>query len=318
VRRKAFTLIELLVAMGLLAIVMVMASTIFRVAVESYRMAKANAEVMQKLRIITSQLDRDLQGLCQQDQAFAVCLTQPDPNNQQGHSRFDRIVFFANGDFESYNQVQPQAGGPAKTVHGNVALISYMLARYRASNRWIQASRVRPSQRIMARTQHILTPEEFKDALDPNGGAKDGPKNSNDWYRWHNRQEHDHMTLLDWAHLSETVKANALSVITDVDVEGSTLTADPRGACVDPCDPNSSIHMLLCEGVGEFAVQGWDEDDPNHWAPRTNDKGTLGQTSYQGSFPGQGRALKFTFTLYDSKGIFKKGRTFTHIVDLSD
>ncbi|MHC4371396.1 MAG: hypothetical protein ACYSW8_27600, partial [Planctomycetota bacterium] len=34
--------------------------------------------------------------------------------------------------------------------------------------------------------------------------------------------------------------------------------------------------------------------------------------------PGLGRALKFTFTLYDSKGIGKGGRTFTHIVYLDD
>jgi hypothetical protein len=32
--------------------------------------------------------------------------------------------------------------------------------------------------------------------------------------------------------------------------------------------------------------------------------------------PGLGRALKFTFTLYDSRGILKEGRTFTHIVYL--
>lgn len=30
------------------------------------------------------------------------------------------------------------------------------------------------------------------------------------------------------------------------------------------------------------------------------------------------KALKFTFTLYDSKGVFKDGRTFTHIVYLND
>jgi len=32
--------------------------------------------------------------------------------------------------------------------------------------------------------------------------------------------------------------------------------------------------------------------------------------------PGLGRALKFTFTLYDSRGLIPKGRTFTHIVYL--
>ncbi len=30
------------------------------------------------------------------------------------------------------------------------------------------------------------------------------------------------------------------------------------------------------------------------------------------------RALKFTFTLYDSKGIIKGGREFTHIVYIGD
>ncbi len=32
--------------------------------------------------------------------------------------------------------------------------------------------------------------------------------------------------------------------------------------------------------------------------------------------PGLGKALKFTFTLYDSKGLFPEGKTFTHIVSL--
>jgi type II secretory pathway pseudopilin PulG len=34
------------------------------------------------------------------------------------------------------------------------------------------------------------------------------------------------------------------------------------------------------------------------------------------NIPGLGRALKFTFTLYDSRGIFENGKTFTHIVYL--
>jgi hypothetical protein len=54
--------------------------------------------------------------------------------------------------------------------------------------------------------------------------------------------------------------------------------------------------------------------------------GAFNGNSYQGllnenSFnliPGLGKALKFTFTLYDSKGIIKDGRTFTHIVYLDN
>ena len=32
--------------------------------------------------------------------------------------------------------------------------------------------------------------------------------------------------------------------------------------------------------------------------------------------PGLGRAMKFTFTVYDSRGLIPRGRTFTHIVYL--
>jgi prepilin-type N-terminal cleavage/methylation domain-containing protein len=323
-RRKALTLVEMMVAIGLLAIVMVMAGSIFRVAIESYRMAKANGEILQKLRVITSQLDRDLQGLIQQDQAFTVCLGQKDPNAPKSHGRFDRIVFLASGDFDSYRPVELRNGDPSKPVSGNTARISYMLARRYdpVRDRYIQAIDLPPSRRILARTQHILTPEEFKDPCDPCALGTDISL----WFKWHNHQEYDQMTLrqsaeLFWARLPDPVRVNALTAITDIDVDisgvKSTLVSnDPpyeRGACVDLNDPNS-IHMILCEGVGDFAIQGWD-DTAQQWVPQTDSSGALAQKSYLG-LPAQGRALKFTFTLYDSKGVLKTGRTFTHIVDL--
>ena len=55
--RKAFTLMEMVVALGILAIVMSFAGVIFRVSVDSHRLALANAEILQKLRAITEQLD---------------------------------------------------------------------------------------------------------------------------------------------------------------------------------------------------------------------------------------------------------------------
>jgi len=316
-RRKAFTLIEMMVAMGLLAIVMVMAGSIFRVAIGSYRMAKANGEILQKLRVITSQLDRDLKGLIQQDQAFTVC--QKDPNA----GRFDRIVFLASGDFESYRPVELRTGGSSQFICGNTSRISYMLARRYdpGRDRYIQAIDLPPSRRILARTQHILTPKGFKDPLDPCALGTDISL----WFKWHNHQEYDQMTFqqspeLFWARLPDQVRVNALSAITDINgISGVTSTLvsnEPlyeRGACVDPNDPNS-IHMILCEGVGDFAIQGWD-DTAQQWVPQTDSSGALAQKSYLG-LPAQGRALKFTFTLYDSKGVLKTGRTFTHIVDL--
>jgi hypothetical protein len=111
--------------------------------------------------------------------------------------------------------------------------------------------------------------------------------------------------------------------------------------------------MLLCEGVGEFKIQGW-YDAQQRWVPEVDPDGdgdladthfflnepnnvpgvlynslrgiiNINNINYSGTqideahfnnIPGLGRALKFTFTLYDSKGIIKKGMIFTHIVYL--
>ncbi len=61
--RRAFTLIELVVSLGILAVVLSFAGMIFRVSIDSHRIALANAEIMQKLRVIAEQLNADFQGL---------------------------------------------------------------------------------------------------------------------------------------------------------------------------------------------------------------------------------------------------------------
>jgi hypothetical protein len=113
--------------------------------------------------------------------------------------------------------------------------------------------------------------------------------------------------------------------------------------------------MLLCEGVGEFKIQGWD-DTNKKWIPEVDPDGdgdfsdshfftddsnnvpgvlypwplgaiSMNNVSYPdkqisrenfNSIPGLGRAFKFTFTLFDSKGVIEKGRTFTYIVNLDN
>ena len=179
----------------------------------------------------------------------------------------------------------------------------------------MEPSRLRPAERILARTQHIMT-------LDPNLGPAPDIRvlaaQDPDWRRWHNWYEYDKMSLSDWRNLAtqqKQQKDDALSVITGLKVGQPDVSEDLRGAIVDPCD-SRSIHMLLCEGVGEFAVQGWEDSETiQRWVPDPNDKQPEIQIL---GLPGQGLALKFTFTLYDSRGIIKNGRTFTHIVDLGD
>ncbi len=380
---KAFTLIELLVAMGILVIVLSFASVIFKVSIEAHRTAIANAEIMQKLRAITDQLDADFKGLRKDGEIFLVWVAalklgaDPADPNVYDYERFDKLMFFADGDFQSYS-TNPK-------VRGNIARICYMLAR--KGREGIKAQGQEKTERVLARTQHILTADsdplldEF--ILDPNtfGGTEQ------EWNDWNNILEYDKITLDGWKNirygrdpndprgLNQPCKMNMLSVITDIntiDIETDISVEDNLliGATVEPSGPNS-IHMLFCENVGEFKVQGW-YDAEQRWVPEVDPDGdgslsdtdfildpadatrldskdvpgvlypyrivpsmpygwvglggTFSGNSYQellneSSFnliPGLGRALKFTFTLYDSKGVIKQGRTFTHIVYLDN
>ncbi|MCP4454229.1 MAG: type II secretion system protein, partial [Planctomycetes bacterium] len=124
---KAFTLVEVLVAMALLVAVVAMAGTVFRVGIESQRMALANAEIMQKFRSITDQLNADFRGLCKEGEIYIAWKTDPDENDAEygRHLGDDRIVFFTKGDFQSY---KPNQG---RVIRGNLARVTYMLGSRR-------------------------------------------------------------------------------------------------------------------------------------------------------------------------------------------
>jgi len=352
--KKAFTLIELMVAVGILAIVLSFAGVVFNAGIDTYRTSAANAEIMRNFRAITDRLDADFEGLRKDGEIFVTWVAKdrrPDFTDcdVDGFERFDRITFFADGDFQSY--------GTSPMVRGDVARISYMLA----TRGGFTAEGQPRAQRILARTQHILTADSaLAPSLDPNAVAPGV------WYDWHNVYEYDRMaspdpsvSLNEWKHIPWDQKAEMLTVVTDVNVGTPTIGAIFRGAHVNPADP-TTIHILLCEGVGEFKVQGW-YDAQSRWVPEVDpdrDPITadsdffLGTTTVPGvlypyrisaspedyggvsiysfpmypqasvseanfnSIPGLGRALKFTFTLFDSKGIIEQGRTFTHIVYL--
>ncbi len=341
-KNKAFTLIELMVSMGILVVVLSFAGVIFRVSINSHRTALANAEIMQKLRAITSQLNTDFKGLNKNGEIFVIWEarqlqdTAYKDSNLDGYERFDRIMFFADGDFQSY--------GTNPMVRGNTARICYTLARNSKSRPEGQDR----AKRVLARTQHILTSDtKLIDFLNP------GSFSNTQWLEWNNSYEYDKTSLEQWKRIPWEDKMNMLSVICDVKAFQSSVDEDVRGVIVEPSDANS-IHMLLCEGVGEFEIQGW-SDTYRRWLPEVDpdgdgnladtnfflndpnkvpgvlypyppngggeinniylDREQLDRTHFN-EIPGLGRALKFTFTLYDSKGIIKEGRTFTHIVYL--
>jgi prepilin-type N-terminal cleavage/methylation domain-containing protein len=335
VTRRAFTLIEMVVAVAIMAVVVVMAGTIFRVGIKAYRLAMAHAEIMRTYRTVVDQLNMDFRGLTKEGEIVAIWAAEAD-----GQRRMDRIMFHATGDFCTYHNVPP--------VRGNTARISYMLSRY-------------DNQSVLARTQHILVdqPGAFLDVNDLFDSTQD--LSDEELFEWHNRHEYDNVTLKSWIDIPFEKKMNFISMIADVNGYGSTVNAPNRGAHIDlsaTSHADRGIHMLVAQRVDYFAVQGWLPNE-QRWYPiadpdgdgiledsdfrlttngtEIDPKDTLGmiypkeswrsapsapddvQTYTADQFndiKGLGRALKFTFKVYDSFGLIENGRTFTHMVFL--
>jgi type II secretory pathway pseudopilin PulG len=271
--RKAFTLLELAVAVGLLAMMILFAGMIFNMSIDTYRVAMANAEIMQKLQVITGQLNADFKGV------IWSYRDPPEVNIQTvtvGNiiTNADCIAFFVNGDFQSTSQYD------GNTVTGNVASIFYGQAAdaHPGADPNIDPFTGVPKEKILARRQTILTSDSsLPDAnSDPRG----------EYYKG---------SLSGW-------EANP-PFGPDMWVERPTL--DPQSG--------KDLVMYMAKGVDNFTIE---------WATGTGTGGIIWQRSFGvGSFGVGGiptNALKFTFTLYDSKGVIKNGKTFTHIVYLGD
>ena len=333
---KAFTLIELVVTVALLTMVISFTSVIFNVSIDAHRTSAASAEIMQKFRAITDQLNRDFRSL--QKNAPLLIWFRNDANFIE-NNRFDQIMFFAAGDFQS---IQLFNGSP---LVGNVARVHYGQAQSPDDTNTPQGPSEWPSeQRMLARRRHILTADTSLDNwpdydmvtfADDYDSTKTGYK-KNEVY------EHDRLSLAQW----KTIP---------IDDYGTVLSMFPDfPPWVDKGDLNT-FHKLMCEGVGSFAIQWayWYYDPVPalsrfRWYPETQHFTLIGKDWFgvhfnipnassqgdwhiiedvlyagipvvenfeSGFYP---RALKFTFTLYDSKGIIKNGKEFTHIVYLGD
>ena len=293
---KAFTLIELVVAIAILVLVTSFAGAVFRVSIDSHRTGLANAEIMQKLRAITDQFNRDFKGI-RRDAPMAIQF------RRDGDTRRDSIVFFANGDFQSIRQYwYSGSSGPAlRTVVGNVASIYYGPAS---------------DPNILARKQKILTSDSLlidTPALgDPNEFLID--------------------SLAEWR-----VDINDVSF-------GAWVVDAPRVDLYLYLEEDLPLYMT--DGVANFMIQIGEWDQVNQtfiWLPDNSVFDFVGDPDSDGNgvfgffynVPASDelvqqlndwydesanwpRAIRFTFTLYDSRGIIENGRTFTHIVYLGD
>lgn len=266
--RKAFTMIELVVALAILAVILSFAGVIFRVSVNSQQMALANAEIMQKLRVITEQLDADLgsgafryfQYPYKYDGYLSASADRSSTGDTVAAVNSDGFAFFASGDFRSTGQY----GG--KTIAGNVACIFYGQPDPNSYTRPPP-----PQEKLLLRRQTILAAKSPATGSDPRG--EHCTKLPQDWFT----------DASDWV----------------------------RRPVIAPGSVNADLyHMYVATGVDNFTIQ------------YLEDGASLQGRAIPWIRPGDNvphvlqnaRALKFTFTLYDSKGILKKGRIFTHIV----
>ena len=260
--KKGFTLIELLVAIAILAVVLAIAGVIFRVSIDSQQMAAANADIMQKLRTITDQLNADFKGLIIPPQGKVSF-------SEVSGVRADCIVFFANGDFQSTNSYSYKDGKVA-TVVGNVASVFYGQPAF--PDPYSPDPKVR-KEKILTRRQTILT-------ADPNLVA-----------------------LFDLNPPREYCNTKSLSKLVEEQIIDPN-NLDMKNLIIRPVlDPRSEPNMYMAKGVDNFTIEYAQWNGPKlEWNRAREDITT--------------KAFKFTFTLYDSKGIIKNGRTFTHIVYL--
>ena len=294
--RKAFTLIELVVAVALLAMVFLFAGTIFKVSINAYRTSVANAEIIQKLRAITDQLNADFKGMIWNPPVrirfgYGYPYTSYVDNkliytasDATRDVRSDSIIFFANGDFQSTGQYD-YGGSDKKTVVGNVACIFYALADVTG---YSPEEKPDPKKKILMRRQTILTSDS---SLTQNFNLID-------------RQEYCNKQTLAELIADPTFDANALMVVKNLNLN----------------DANDLVNYMA-KGVDDFTIQyvggeDWGATPPiikkfNEWRPENSEVTNWPKALYPIAF-------KFTFTLYDSKGIIKNGREFTHIVYIGD
>jgi len=338
--------------MALMVVLLAGSGVVFRMSVEVHSRATATAEISRKLLAIVQQLDQDFENLRKDGEIIMMWLPRYDSDLDR-YARFDRIMFFATGDFHSY--------GDNPSVQGNTARICYMLAK---DDNGMVAQGQNRKDRILARVQHIYTADA---SLDVFPDLSDMPPPADDSYTYtedeENSFEYDTMTMGEWTTQPWSLKRHMIPVITNVPYDGSDPITD--GGPTVSLDNPDTVHMLFCEGVGEFSIQGWHEME-QRWVPAIDpdEDGDLLDTDFMpdtpttldisavsvilypydgspdlygglwnfkfagvypdsdvieanfNSIPGLGKAFKFTFTLYDSRGVFPDGKTFTHIVYL--
>ncbi|MBN1787948.1 MAG: hypothetical protein JW806_06075 [Sedimentisphaerales bacterium] len=278
--KKAFTITELVVAVGLLAVVMSISSVVFSYSIDAQRTAKATSEIMRTLRAITDQLDITLGGI-RKDGYLILCGSGTSPGAN------DSLYFFSTGSFHSWYGPSPSSSnrsniariyfGPSD-IAGDVALDAVL---FTPSNPGIDHMDCSYSDC----QANLLTSDCIDGGTNPLAVV------------FNSRPSTDINSPSDGGDPNNVRRILAQNVY-DIRIEWTRKAWWPLGSTQIPWfslpKPSAAVSPGFSEAIGP--------PGPPYlamWSPLS------------GNWPD---AFKFTFTIYDSRGILENGRQFEHIV----
>ena len=326
-KKNAFTIVQLLVATTLLVILLRLPGMVFNTTVAAHRAAGATIEITRNLRAITDQFNTDFQGLRKDGEILLAWVARPaiDENGNvidddgngipDTYQKFDRIIFFADGDFQTY-QPQQTLSGSSKIVHGNLARVSYMLAKDNAGTK--AADQPNRAGRILARTEHIVTADADLPPFPDWTATLDPVVFEDENFRAY---EYQTTTMGTWTAMSQLpptdpgfiAKNDILTILSDIQNILAPTAISNAGPTVD-FGLTDTYRNLDGTVIHQTAVGGVLYPDPATGAYDLKTNNNMKIPNRPLTFT----ALKFTFTLYDSMGIIPGGKTFTHIVYINN
>ncbi|GEM_PF-2678360 len=272
--KKGFTLTELLVAVGLLTAVLAASTMIFHYSIESQRTAMATAEIMRTLRTVADQLNTNLAGL--RKDGWLIVYSYSDANE---HS--DALYFFSDGDFQS---------AADDSVRSNTARIYFGGADKDANNLLLDMRLLVPSKTLDANDwskasfvqcqQNIRTNFEDPNSVVNHAGSAKPKFDANLPDNLLAQRVSD--LRIEWTYDSN--EWSNIAGTRQIEWYGMNKARSTVKA--------NSFEATSATGTSSTYRAVWSPTNPKDWPD----------------------ALRFEFTLRDSKGIIKNGKRFEHIV----
>ncbi len=327
--RKGFTIIELLVAVGVLGLLVAFSGYIFEVSIDSQRTAGANTEIMDKLRVICDQLNADF-GEIRTDGYLVLqsrVLDREEYKNEPNLFHDDKLYYFSTGDYQSWfderyesNTARIYFGHDSNSIYDN---------DYKGKGRNAYVSEWSLARDVMLIAPGLgdvndWTGYSFSQIQSfPENGVGSIKEDAISMFNNNNPQR----VRIDIAKYANDVRRLMCENVGEIKIEWTYRTPGNNQAIYkDPID--NRIYRVAWFGFDMMCKNG-STDLPGSLKPTINGNGSysgieISDDPYraiwrpnvpQNLWP---KALRFTFTIYDSNGVIRGGRRFTHIVVLGN